>query len=79
MHDNYLKTSIAKAGLDPHNLPASDPSKMNFGGGGATRAWRDIWGAGQGFGQIGQVSCAAELAVRLKEEHLAAKQEIAAP
>ena len=53
MHGNYLRPSIVAAGLDPDNLPATDPSKMNFGSGGNTKAkaWRDIWGCGQGIGR----------------------------
>ena len=52
VHGNYLRPSIVRAGLDPDNLPAVDPSKMNFGSGGAqeAKAWRDIWGGGQGIG-----------------------------
>jgi len=54
VHGNYLKKSIENAGLDPNNLPESDPSKMNFGSGGNTeaKAWKDIWGCGQGIGNI---------------------------
>ncbi len=54
VHGNYLKPSIVAAGLDPDNLPESDPSKMNFGSGGNTeaKAWKDIWGCGQGIGAI---------------------------
>jgi nitronate monooxygenase len=58
------------AGLDPDNLPLSDKSKMNFGSGGNTKAkaWRDIWGSGQGIGQIADAPPVAELVERLKEE-----------
>src|SRR3954470_2887499 len=52
---NYLRGSITAAGLDPENLPTSDASKMNFGGAGAAKAWKDIWGAGQGVGAVKQV------------------------
>ena len=64
MHGNYLKASIVAAGLDPDNLPASDVSKMNFGTG-RTKAWRDIWGSGQGIGAIERVTTAAETIDRL--------------
>ena len=53
VHGNYLKGSIVNAGLDPENLPESDKTKMDFGSGSAkAKAWRDIWGAGQGVGQV---------------------------
>lgn len=54
VHGNYLAPSIRAAGLDPENLPESDPSKMNFGGG-AQKAWKDIWGCGQGIGAVDKV------------------------
>lgn len=69
VHGNYLKGSIKNAGMDPDNLPESDPSKMNFGGGGEKRAWRDIWGCGQGVGVIKEVVPAAVLIERLKREY----------
>ena len=59
VHGNYLKRSIRAAGLDPDNLPESDPSKMNFGGDGASKAWKDIWGCGQGIGAVKEVVPAA--------------------
>ena len=68
MHGNYLKGSIRTAGLDPDNLPESDPSKMNFGGD-AKKAWKDIWGCGQGIGAIKAVVPAAELVARLAREY----------
>ncbi|MBK7616074.1 MAG: nitronate monooxygenase [Vitreoscilla sp.] len=71
VHGNYLKPSIRAAGLDPDNLPESDPSKMNFGGD-AKKAWKDIWGCGQGIGAITKVVPAAELVARLKREYDAA-------
>ena len=71
VHGNYLKASIAAAGLDPENLPASDPSKMNFGTG-RTKAWRDIWGSGQGIGAIDRVGTAGEVIERLEREYAAA-------
>ncbi|MEX8195247.1 NAD(P)H-dependent flavin oxidoreductase [Comamonas guangdongensis] len=69
VHGNYLAPSIRAAGLDPENLPESDPSKMNFGGGGAQKAWKDIWGCGQGIGAIDKVQPTAELVARLKREY----------
>jgi nitronate monooxygenase len=71
---NYLKPSIVNAGLDPLALPAADPSKMNFGSGGleAKKAWKDIWGCGQGIGVIGDVPPAAQLVERLAAEYEAA-------
>ncbi|MEX8517877.1 MAG: NAD(P)H-dependent flavin oxidoreductase [Leptothrix sp. (in: b-proteobacteria)] len=75
VHGNYLKPSIRAAGLDPDNLPESDPTKMNFGGD-AKKAWKDIWGCGQGIGVIDAVLPAAELVARLKREYLAAKTRI---
>ena len=66
VHGNYLKPSIRAAGLDPDNLPESDPSKMNFGGDGAKKAWKDIWGCGQGIGAVKAVVPAAELVARLR-------------
>lgn len=72
---NYLKGSIVAAGLDPDNLPQSDPSKMNFGGEGAkAKAWKDIWGAGQGVGGVHQIVPTAELIARLKREYDDAKR-----
>lgn len=70
VHGNYLGPSIAAAGLDPENLPTADKTKMNFGSGGnmKVKAWRDIWGSGQGIGQITDVPPVAELVERLKVE-----------
>jgi len=76
VHGNYLKPSIRAAGLDPDNLPESDPSKMNFGGD-ARKAWKDIWGCGQGIGAIDKVLPAAELVARLKREYLQARSRLA--
>lgn len=76
VHGNYLKGSIVNAGMDPDNLPEADPSKMNFGGGGEKRAWRDIWGCGQGVGAIRKVVPAAELIARFRQEYEAAKVEL---
>ena len=75
VHGNYLKTSIVAAGLDPDNLPASDPAKMNFGTG-RSKAWRDIWGSGQGIGAIDGVTTAAEAIERLAREYAAACDEL---
>jgi len=80
VHGNYLRPSIVSAGLDPENLPHSDPSKMNFGSGGNTKAkaWKDIWGSGQGIGAVKEVLPAGELVARLVREYEAAKKRIAA-
>jgi nitronate monooxygenase len=78
VHGNYLRKSIENAGLDPDNLPVSDPSKMNFGGGAAAKAWKDIWGVGQGVGQIEAIGTAAQAAAQLKAEYAAAKARLAA-
>ena len=78
VHGNYLRRSIENAGLDPDNLPESDPSKMNFGSGGNTdaKAWRDIWGSGQGIGAIKAVQPAAAYIARLRAEYEAAKARV---
>ncbi|CAM5797232.1 NAD(P)H-dependent flavin oxidoreductase [Rhizobacter fulvus] len=76
VHGNYLKGSIKAAGLDPDNLPESDPTKMNFGGTGA-KAWKDVWGCGQGIGAIKSVQPAAELIGRLRREYQSARQRVA--
>ncbi len=70
VHGNYLRGSIEAAGMDPDNLPESDPSVMDFGSGGASdsKAWKDIWGAGQGVGAVKSVQSVAELVARLSEE-----------
>jgi nitronate monooxygenase len=73
VHGNYLKKSIIAAGLDPDNLPVADKSKMNFGSSGAAKAWRDIWGAGQGVGLVDEVLPTAEVVVRLAAEYQAAR------
>ncbi|MCB1536338.1 MAG: nitronate monooxygenase [Rhodoblastus sp.] len=79
VHGNYLRPSIVNAGLDPDNLPVSDPSKMNFGSGGNTKAkaWKDIWGSGQGIGAVKAVVSVAEMVDRLEREYLAAKKRVA--
>ena len=79
VHGNYLKPSIVAAGLDPDNLPESDPSKMQFGSGGSakSKAWRDIWGCGQGIGAVKDIPTVAELVGRLSSEYEQAKVELA--
>ena len=69
IHGNYLRASIVAAGLDPDKLPDSDPSAMNFGG---AKAWRDIWGSGQGIGAVTGVRGAADYVDQLKVEYAAA-------
>lgn len=80
VHGNYLRPSIVNAGLDPDNLPQSDPSAMNFGSGGNTdaKAWKDIWGCGQGIGPIKDVLSAGDLVARWTDEYEAAKARIKA-
>lgn len=79
VHGNYLRSSIENAGLDPENLPTSDPSKMNFGSGGNTKAkaWKDIWGSGQGIGTVKKVGPVEDMVARLESEYVAAKQALA--
>ena len=76
VHGNYLAPSIRAAGLDPNNLPESDPSKMNFGGD-AKKAWKDIWGCGQGIGAIQSVQSTADLVAQFKREYQAARARLA--
>ena len=77
VHGNYLKASIRAAGLDPDHLPESDPSKMDFGGGeGSKKAWKDIWGCGQGIGAVDAVVPAAALIERLGREYAAARARL---
>ena len=78
VHGNYLRGSIEAAGLDPDNLPQSDPSAMDFGSGGNTdaKAWKDIWGAGQGIGPIQEVVPTAELVARLGRQYAAARAQL---
>ncbi len=78
VHGNYLAPSIRKAGLDPANLPESDPSKMNFGGDIAAKAWKDIWGCGQGIGAIDKVQTAGEFIAQLQREYDTARQRVCA-
>jgi nitronate monooxygenase len=77
VHGNYLAPSIRAAGMDPENLPESDPSKMDFGGA-ATKAWKDIWGCGQGIGAIDKVQSTADFVAQLKREYDEAKRRICA-
>jgi nitronate monooxygenase len=77
VHGNYLKGSIVAQGMDPDNLPVSDPSKMDFSSGSA-KAWKQIWGCGQGIGAVGDVVGAGELVERLAQEYAAAKRRLAA-
>lgn len=77
IHGNYLKGSVRAAGMDPDNLAVSDPSTMNFGGD-KTKAWKDIWGCGQGIGAVGEVAPVSALVDRLAEEYAAAKLRLAA-
>jgi nitronate monooxygenase len=77
VHGNYLAPSIRNAGLDPANLPESDPSKMNFGGASA-KAWKDIWGCGQGIGAISKVQSTADYVAQLKREYAEARSQLLA-
>ena len=79
VHGNYLRRSIEAAGMDPANLPQGELKTMDFGGGdGAKKAWRDIWGSGQGIGAVHAVTGAGELVARLTEEYRQAQAELAA-
>ncbi|QCI63812.1 NAD(P)H-dependent flavin oxidoreductase [Phreatobacter stygius] len=79
VHGNYLKASIVNAGLDPDNLPDGDPTKMSFGSGGSSKskAWRDIWGSGQGIGAVNGVESTGEFVTRLKREYAEAQATLA--
>ncbi len=76
VHGNYLAPSIRAAGMDPEHLPESDPSKMNFGGD-KSKAWKDIWGCGQGIGAVTKVQSAASFVAQLRREYLEARQRLA--
>lgn len=78
VHGNYLRQSIVAAGLDPDNLPVADKSKMNFGSGGntAAKAWKDIWGVGQGVAVIDEVLSTAQLVDQLESEYRAARARL---
>jgi nitronate monooxygenase len=77
VHGNYLKPSILAAGLDPENLPESDPSKMSFGS--DRKAWKDIWGCGQGIAAVREVTRAADLIARLQGEYAEVRARLALP
>jgi nitronate monooxygenase len=79
IHGNYLRSSIVNAGMDPDNLPVSDPSAMNFGSGGNTKAkaWKDIWGSGQGIGMVKAVETVEQRVARLEAEYHAAIASLA--
>ncbi|MBX9794642.1 MAG: nitronate monooxygenase family protein [Burkholderiaceae bacterium] len=76
VHGNYLKGSIRQSGFDPEALPAGDPSTMNFGAD-AAKAWKDIWGSGQGIGAVKQVQPVSELVARLRAEYAQARSQLA--
>jgi len=78
VHGNYLKPSIVAAGMDPDHLPEADPSKMDFNQAitGGAKAWKDIWGCGQGIGAIKEITSTAALVDRLEREYVAAKKSI---
>lgn len=78
VHANYLKKSIVRAGMDPDNLPESDKSALNFSSGGSTaaKAWRDIWGAGQGVGMIDEIATVADIVNELKLEYEGARARL---
>ena len=78
IHGNYLKPSIVDAGMDPDNLPVSDPSKMSFGSGGSekSKAWKDIWGCGQGIGAVDAIRTTADYVDLLESQYNAAKARI---
>ena len=76
IHGNYLRASIEAAGMDPENLPQAGPEAMSFQSSTGAKAWRDIWGSGQGIGVIDRVQPAGELVARLAAEYAAAKLRI---
>jgi nitronate monooxygenase len=79
VHGNYLKASIIASGLDPDNLPVADPSKMDFAAASTgAKAWKDIWGAGQGVGAVKAIEPVSALVDRLAQEYAAAKQRVCA-
>ncbi|KTE17073.1 NAD(P)H-dependent flavin oxidoreductase [Sphingopyxis sp. H115] len=80
VHGNYLRQSIVSAGMDPDNLPEGDLKTMNFGSGGNTKAkaWKDIWGSGQGIGPVTAVRPVAEFVAELEDQYLAARRELEA-
>ena len=76
VHGNYLAPSIREAGMDPDNLPESDPSKMDFGGNAAAKAWKDIWGCGQGIGTIKKVQHTKDYVTQLEEQYKEARERL---
>jgi len=81
IHGNYLKPSIANAGMDPDDLPEADPTKMDFAEASkeGSKAWKDIWGCGQGIGAVKEIAPTADLVARLEREYHAAKKQVLAP
>jgi nitronate monooxygenase len=80
VHGNYLKASIRAAGLDPDHLPESDPSKMSFDGGeGSKKAWKDIWGSGQGISAVKEITHVADFVAKLKREYAEARERLGMP
>ena len=78
IHGNYLKGSIAASGMDPDALPQADPSKMDFDtAASGPKAWKEIWGAGQGVGAVNEISTVEELVARLDGEYRAARLRLA--
>jgi nitronate monooxygenase len=78
VHGNYLKSSVTRAGLDPENLPISDPSKMDFGSNRAPKAWKEIWGSGQGIGSVHKIEPVADMVARLERDYNDAKKKLTA-
>jgi nitronate monooxygenase len=78
VHGNYLKKSVAAAGLEPDRLPAGDKAAMSFASDRPARVWKDIWGAGQGVGNIDEVLPTRALVARLQREYAAARAALAA-
>ena len=80
MHGNYLRGSIVASGMDPDNLPEGDLKTMNFGSGGNTKvkAWKDIWGSGQGISPVRGVLPVADFVAQLEDQYLAARRELEA-
>ncbi len=78
VHGNYLRPSIESAGLDPNNLPVSDPTQMDFGSGGNqdAKAWKDIWGSGQGIGAVKTIGTVADYVANLTDEYQAARARL---
>jgi nitronate monooxygenase len=76
VHGNYLAPSIRAAGMDPDHLPESDPSQMNFGAD-KSKAWKDIWGCGQGIGAVTKVQSTAAFVAQLRREYQEARQRLA--